>query len=136
MIKFNIDHIFDAIATHIKQISKNEAGFYFSLDKLHRGISVSSFVRTKNLYIRVHDICYSEDVFMIDITIGQQIKLCYIEDTQSVGYRDGKLPIDCTSEEEFMQYLFVEDTLDIDFESYKRIMNIYYVYEDYIGGRK
>lgn len=136
MRKFNIDHIFDAIATHIKQISTNDAGFYFNLDKLHRGTSISSFVRTKNLYIRVHDICYSEDVFMIDITIGHQIKLCYIEDTQSIGHRDGELPIDCVSEEEFIQYQFVEDTLDIDFETYKRIMNIYHVYEEYIDGRE
>lgn len=135
MRKFNIEHIFDAIATHIKQISKNDAGFYFNLDKLHLDTNVSSFNRIKRLYIRIHNIWYSEDTLMIDITAGEEIKLRYIDDYKSDDVRNGSLPIDCVSEEEYMQYQFIDDTFGFDFELYNSIMNVYHLYEDSLCGR-
>ncbi|QAY00522.1 hypothetical protein Ecwhy1_243 [Escherichia phage Ecwhy_1] len=135
MRTFNIDYIIDSIAEHMKNISKNEPGFYFNLDKLHRNTNVSSFNRAKKLYIRIHNLWYSDDTLMIDITVDEDITLRYIDDFKSDDIRAGSLPIDA-SYEEYLQYQFIDDTFGFDFELYNSIMNVYHVYEDYIGGRK
>ena len=135
MRTFNIDYIIDSIAEHMKNISKNEPGFYFNLDKLHRNTNVSSFNRAKKLYIRIHNLWYSDDTLMIDITVDEDITLRYIDDFKSDDIRSGSLPIDA-SYEEYLQYQFIDDTFGFDFELYNSIMNVYHVYEDYIGGRK
>ncbi|HBB3760970.1 hypothetical protein ACRYKS_21825 [Escherichia coli] len=135
MRTFNIDYIIDSIAEHMKNISKNEPGFYFNLDKLHRNTNVSSFNRAKKLYIRIHNLWYSDDTLMIDITVDEEITLRYIDDFKSDDIRSGSLPIDA-SYEEYLQYQFIDDTFGFDFELYNSIMNVYHVYEDYIGGRK
>ena len=135
MRTFNIDYIIDSIAEHMKNISKNEPGFYFNLDKPHRNTNVSSFNRAKKLYIRIHNLWYSDDTLMIDITVDEDITLRYIDDFKSDDIRAGSLPIDA-SYEEYLQYQFIDDTFGFDFELYNSIMNVYHVYEDYIGGRK
>ncbi|MCU6294962.1 hypothetical protein, partial [Escherichia coli] len=117
MRTFNIDYIIDSIAEHMKNISKNEPGFYFNLDKLHRNTNVSSFNRAKKLYIRIHNLWYSDDTLMIDITVDEEITLRYIDDFKSDDIRSGSLPIDA-SYEEYLQYQFIDDTFGFDFDLY------------------
>lgn len=135
MKKFDIKQIFDAIEIKLKDQRKPDStGLFFSLDRIYVETHVSSFDRTGNLFIRSYNIFYSEDVFMIDITLDESIGLMYIEDVQSNDQRNGTLPIGAT-EEEFMQYQFIDDTFGIDFETYQSIMRVYELYEDYVIGR-
>lgn len=133
MKTFNIVHIIEPIAEHMKNISKNESGFYFNLDKLHRNTNVSSFNRTKRLYIRIHNLWYSDDTLMIDITVDEDITLRYIDDFKSDDIRSGSLPIDA-SYEEYLQYQFIDDTFGFDFDLYNSIMNVYHIYERSLNG--
>lgn len=135
MRKFDIKNIIDAIEIKLKeQKPPYGTGFFFVLDKIYYDTRVTSFDRSKKLFIRTYDILYSEDVLMIDITVDDNIELMYVEDVQSSGQRDGTLPIGA-SEEEFMQHQFVDDTFGIDFETYQGIMRIYHLYEDFLRGR-
>ena len=135
MKKFDIKPIIDAIEIKLKeQRNPKGTGLFFNLDKMYYETHVSSYDRTGILFIRSYNIFYSEDVFMIDINLDESIVLTYIEDVQSTEQRNGTLPIAAT-EEEFMQYQFIEDTFGIDFETYQSIMRVYELYEDYAIGR-
>ncbi|EHU8780805.1 hypothetical protein N0S44_000035 [Escherichia coli] len=135
MKKFDIKPMIDAIEIKLKNTKKPDStGLFFSLDKMYYETHVSSYDRTGNLFIRTYNLFYSEDVFMIDINLDESIVLMYIEDVQSTEQRNGTLPIAAT-EEEFLQYQFIEDTFGIDFDTYQSIMRVYELYEDYVIGR-